>query len=90
MKIINVTRVQNQLIKLKLILTKINKKKVNYTKFNFENIICRFKKGLHIIYKFHIKNKKILFIINKNFDIIKTKITKLFKLTKHKLITEYM
>lgn len=90
MKIINVTKVQNQLIKLKLILTKINKKKVNYIKFNSEHIICRFKKGLYIIYKFHIKNKKILFIINKNFDIIKTKITKLFKLTKHKLMTEYM
>jgi hypothetical protein len=90
MKIINVIKAQNQLIKLKLIATKIKKNNNNCLKFNFENIICRLKKGLHIVYKYHIKNKKILFISNKNLNIIKTKIKKLLKLTKHVFINEYM
>lgn len=87
MKIKNINKIQNQLIKLKLITTKI-KKKINDTKLNLENIIFRLKKGLYIIYKFHIANKKLLFIGNKNLE--KIKIKKLLNLTKHKFISEYI
>ncbi len=87
MKIKNITKTQNQLIKLKLITTKI-KKKINGIQLNLENIMFRLKKGLYIIYKFHITNKKLLFIGNKNLE--KMKIKKLLNLTKHNFISEYI
>jgi hypothetical protein len=90
LKIKNIAKIQNQILKLKLITTKTNKKNTKHIKLNIENIVCRLKKGLHIIYKFQIQNKKILFFGNKNLQTIETKIKKLLQFTKHKFISEYL
>lgn len=62
MKIKNLNKHKTKLLKLKLLETKIykNKKELNYTLL--KDVETRLKKILHIIYKFHIANKKILFI----------------------------
>lgn len=62
MKIATLKKYKTKLLKLKLLKTKIykNKKKFNY--LYLKNIEIRLKKILHIIYKFHATNKKILFV----------------------------
>jgi ribosomal protein S2 len=61
MKINKIKTHNFKLLKLKLIKTKIYKEK--YSKFiKIEDTNIRLKKSLHIIYKYHINNKKILFI----------------------------
>jgi ribosomal protein S2 len=62
MKIKNIIKYKNKLLKLKLIKTKIYKKKDHLTNTRIENIEYRLKKALHIIYKYHTTNKRILFI----------------------------
>jgi len=79
---------QNQLLKLKLIKTKIYKKNYIFTNLKIENIEYRLKKGLQIIHKYHIKNKKILFI--NNFLTIETKIKNLLKNTNHTFMPYYL
>jgi len=83
MKIHRQTKHSSKLVKLKLIKTKIYKSNdKNFTKI--EDVVYKLKKALHIIYKYHINNKRILFvgtpIENPLNDIIKT--------TKHLLIAE--
>ncbi len=62
MKIKNIIQYKNKLLKLKLIKTKIYKKKDHLTNTRIEDIEYRLKKALHVIYKYHINNKRILFI----------------------------
>jgi ribosomal protein S2 len=62
MKIENIVKYKNKLLKLKLIKTKTYIKKDNLTNTRIEDIEYRLKKALHIIYKYHINNKRILFI----------------------------
>jgi ribosomal protein S2 len=85
MKINKIKSYNYKLLKLKLIKTKVYKKNHNnFTKI--EDVSNRLKKALHIIYKYHINNKKILFIGTPvDIDI---KFQKLLKNTKHVLIPE--
>lgn len=61
MKIEKIKSSKNKILRLKLIQTKIYKK--SYNNFiKIEDICSRTKKAMHIIYNYHINNKKILFI----------------------------
>jgi ribosomal protein S2 len=62
MKIKKILKYRNKLLKLKLIKTKTYTKKQYYNNLQLEDIQYRLKKILYIIYKYHIYNKKILFI----------------------------
>ena len=84
MKIIKKTVYQNKLLKLKLIQTKIYNKKQYLNNIKIEDIEYRLKKIFYIIYKYHILNKRILFV-GAPFN-INDKITDLFKNTKHILL----
>jgi len=85
MKINKIKSYNYKLLKLKLIKTKIYKKKHNNF-LKIEDIINRLKKSMHIIYKYHTNNKKILFIGTPiNLDI---KFKKILQNTKHTLIPE--
>lgn len=85
MKLNKINLYKSKILKLKLIQTKIYKK--NYNNFiKIEDISSRLKKALHIIYNYHINNKRIVFIgtpIN-----ISYKFKKLLKKTKHIIIPE--
>ena len=61
MKLNKITIYQSKLFKLKLIQTKIYKKN-EHNFIKIEEIYSRLKKALHIIYKYHINNKRIVFI----------------------------
>lgn len=52
---------KNKLLKINLIKTQLYKK-INNHFINLNDIIFRFKQTLQIIYKYHINNKKILFV----------------------------
>jgi ribosomal protein S2 len=85
MKINKIKSHKFKLIKLNLIKTKVYKKKHNNF-IKIENITNRLKKSLHVIYKYHVNNKKIVFIgtpIN-----INIKFKKMLQNTKHVLIPE--
>lgn len=88
MKIKNIIKNQNKLLKLKLIKTKIYKKKDTFTNLKIEDIEYRLKKGLQIIYRYHVSGKKILFVGNSS--AIETTIQNLLKNTKHMFIPEYL
>ena len=88
MKIKNTIKYQNKLLKLKLIKTKIYKENYTFTNLKIEDIEYRLKKGLQIIYKYHINGKKILFVGNSS--AIETKTKNLLKNTKHLFIPEYL
>lgn len=85
MKVNKITRYQSKLIKLKLIKTKIYKKNDNNF-IKIEDIISRLKKALHIIYKYHINNKRISFIGTSLY--LDEKLKSLLKNTKHTYIPE--
>lgn len=74
---------KNKLIKLKLIETKIYNNKYN-TSLKISDIAIRLKKALNIIYRYHINNKKILFIGTSNE--FNKKFKKNLKNTKHILL----
>lgn len=81
MKIKKISKYKNKLLKLKLIQTKIYNKKQYLNNIKIEDIEYRLKKMFYIIYKYHIFNKRILFVgapLNINFQI-----KNLFKDTKH-------
>lgn len=88
MKIKNSTRNKNKLLKLKLIKTKIYKKNYISTNLKIEDIEYRLKKGLQIIYKYHISGKKILFI--SSLPTVEITLKNLLKNTKHTFIPEYL
>lgn len=85
MKINKITKYQSKLVKLKLIKTKIYKKN-DYHFIKIEEIISRLKKALHIIYKYHINNKRILFVGTPIH--IEEKLKNLIKNTRHTYIPE--
>jgi ribosomal protein S2 len=81
MKTQKVLKYKNKLIKLKLIQTKTYIKKQYINNLKLEDIQYRLKKIFYIIYKYHIYNKKILFI-GAPFD-INSQISNLFRITNH-------
>lgn len=62
MKIKKITQHQNKLLKFKLSQSRIYNKKHYINNIKFEDIEYRLKKAFHIIYKYHVFNKKILFV----------------------------
>ena len=62
MKIKKILKYNNKLVKLKLIQSKVYNKKQYLKNIKIEDIEYRLKKVLYIIYKYHIFNKKILFV----------------------------
>lgn len=85
MKINKIIKYQSQLVKLKLIKTKIYKKNDdNFIKI--EDILSKFKKALHIIYKYNANNKRILFVGTPLH--LDEKLKNLIKNTKHTYVPE--
>lgn len=62
MKIEKKLKYKNKLLKLKLLQTKIFEKKHHLNNITLEDIEYRIKKALHVIYKYHFNDKKILFV----------------------------
>lgn len=62
MKIKKITKYQNKLLKLKLTQSKIYNKKHYINNTKIEDIEYRLKKSIHIIYKYHVFKKRILFL----------------------------
>lgn len=84
MKIVPLKKYKTKLLRLKLLKTKAYKSEKNLNYLLLKNIETRLKKILHVIYKFHIANKKILFIgtpLNLN-----NQIKRLLKGKKHSFI----
>ena len=75
-----------KLLKFKLIKTKIYKTKNKLNLVKIEEIKNRIKKAFHLIYKYHINNKRILFIGMPS--LLDSKIKYLFENTKHIIIPE--
>lgn len=88
MKIKNTIKSKNKLLKLKLIKTKIYKKNYTFTNLKIEDIEYRLKKGLEIIYKYHVNSKKILFISSSL--TIQTTIKNILKNTIHTFMPDYL
>jgi ribosomal protein S2 len=86
MKVKRIVKYQNKLLKLKLIKTKVYKKKNHFNNLRIEDIEYRLKKALRIIYKYHTNNKKILFIGTPIH--IGKKIKYILKNTEHSFIPE--
>lgn len=61
MKLNNTIKFKNKITKLKIIETKIYQKNLK-TPLKLSDITSKLKKSLHIIYKYHVSNKRILFI----------------------------
>jgi ribosomal protein S2 len=72
---------KHKLFKLKLIKSKVLKKKHYLNDITIENIVLKLKKVLYLIYKYHLNNKRILFIGNPLK--INKELTKVFIKTKH-------
>jgi len=89
MKINKITIYKTKILKLNLIKTKIYKKSHNNF-IKIEDIYSRIKKALHIIYNYHINNKRILFVGAPMQTYMTSKFKKLFYNTKHKIIPEYV
>ena len=86
MKIEKKIKYRNKVLKLKLLKTKTYEKKHHLKNITIEDVEYRLKKTLHIIYKYHLNNKKILFLggeLNTS-----NKIKLLIQNTKHVLIPE--
>lgn len=62
MKIAILNKYKTKLLRLKLLKTKIYKNQKNFDYLLLKNLETRLKKVLHVIYRFHAANKKILFI----------------------------
>ena len=86
MKITTLHKYKTKLLKLKLLKTKVYKSQKNFNHLLLKDMETRLKKVLHIIYRFHAANKKILFIgtpIELN-----NQIKRLLKNKKHSFIPE--
>lgn len=83
MKILNITQYKTKLVKFKLLRTKIYKNQKNFNDLKLKESETRLKKILHVIYRFHIANKKILFLGTPLNPIIKIK-----QLIKHNFVPE--
>ena len=76
-------------LKLKLIKTKMYLKKESHLNLKIEDVECRLKKGLQVIFKFHASRKKILFVGNLS-SAEETAVKKLLKNTRHVFMPEYL
>ena len=86
MKITTLNKHKIKLFRLRLIKTKIYKNEKNFSYLLLKNMETRLKKILNVIYRFHIANKKILFIGTPlKLD---NKIKQLLKDKKHSFIPE--
>ena len=86
MKITILNKHKTKLLRLKLIKTKVYKNEKNFNYLLLKNMETRLKKVLNVIYRFHIANKKILFIgtpLKLN-----NKLKQLIKNKKHSFIPE--
>jgi ribosomal protein S2 len=83
MKIKKINFTNNKLLKISIIKTQLYKK-LNTHFLNLNDIIFRLKQALQIIYKYHINNKKILFVGFPNK--INLKFNTIIQNTKHVLI----
>lgn len=86
MKISKTQKYKAKLLKLELLRTKISIKNKDFNYLHLKDLETRLKKALHIIYKFHVANKRILFVgtplkLNK-------KVKQLLKNKKHSFIPE--
>ena len=72
---------KHKLLKLKLIKSKILKKRHFLNDITLENIELKIKKALYLIYLYHLNNKRILFVGNPLN--INKELTKFFSTTKH-------
>lgn len=62
MKISKLQKYNTKLLRLKLLKTKIYRAEKNFDYLLLKNMETRLKKVLHVIYRFHVANKRILFI----------------------------
>jgi ribosomal protein S2 len=86
MKIKKIEQHSTKLMKLKILQTKIYDKKQYLTNNKIEDIEYRLKKIFYIVYKYHIFNKRILFVGLPS--TMNSKITNLLKSSKHISIPE--
>lgn len=77
------------LLKLKLIKTKIYLKKESYSNLTIEDVGCRLRKGMQVIFKFHANRKKIFFVGNVP-SAEETAVKKLLRNTRHVFVPEYL
>ena len=77
------------LLKLKLINAKIYLKKESYPNLKIEDVECRLKKGLQVIFKFHASKKKILFVGNLS-SVEEIAAKKMLTNTEHAFVPEYL
>lgn len=82
----NTAKNKARLLKLKLLKTKVYKKKNCFISLKIEDIEYRLKKALHIIYKYHINNKRVLFVGTSSYT--HQKLKQLVRNTKHVMIPE--
>jgi hypothetical protein len=86
MKILKIKTFKTKLLKFKLLNTKIYRyrNEINYS--HLKNIENRLKQILHILYKFHVTNKKILFLGNPSN--LNSKIKQFLQKNQHKFLPE--
>lgn len=89
MKIEKIVKKQSIFLKLKLIKTKMYAKTKSFSHLRIEDVECRLKKGLQVIFRYHVSGKKILFVGNSSFA-EEAKIKKLLKNTRHAFVPEYL
>jgi len=89
MKVKKTVLKHSMLLKLKLIKTKMYLKQESYTNLKIEDVECRLKKGLQVIFKFHASRKKIIFVGNLS-SAEETAVKKMLKNTIHVFVPEYL
>ena len=89
MKVKKIAIKHSMLLKLQLIKTKMYLKKESYPNLKIEDVACRLKKGLQVIFKFHANRKKILFVGNLS-SAEETAVKKLLKNTRHVFMPKYL
>ena len=86
MKITTLNKHKTKLLKLKLVKTRVYRSEKNFNYLFLKNFETQLKKVLNIIYRFHIDNKKILFIGTPRK--LSNTIKRLIKKKKHSFIPE--
>lgn len=89
MKVKKIDIKHTMLLKLKLINTKMYLKKESCQSLKIEDVECRLKKGLQVIFKFHASRKKILFVGNLS-SVEEIAAKKMLKNTRHAFVPEYL
>jgi hypothetical protein len=89
MKIKKIDKKHTMLLKLKLLDTKMYLKKESYPNLKIEDVECRLKKGLQVIFKFHASRKKVLFVGNLS-SVEEIAAKKMLTNTRHTIVPEYL